>query len=114
MHRALFTNWKFALLWAVGISASVAAFFAEGGGHEQLEASAEQIRDKRSNPYRQDASEAEPAPQPTATAAPVLAEDEAAEPEFGEPMFDPSGDGEAKPAPAAAPAPKPTEGEEAL
>jgi hypothetical protein len=44
----------------------------------------------------------------------VLAEDEAAEPEFGEPMFDPSGDGEAKPAPAAAPAPKPTEGEEAL
>jgi hypothetical protein len=50
MHRALFTNWKFALLWAVGISASVAAFFAEGGGHEQLEASAEQIRDKRSNP----------------------------------------------------------------
>lgn len=87
MHRALFSSWKFALLWAIGISASVAAFFADGGGHEQLEASAQQIREKRSNPYRQDAQAAQPAPEPSAAASPV-AEFEPEEPAFGEPMAD--------------------------
>lgn len=85
MHRALFTNWKFALLWAIGISASVAAFFADGGGHEQLEASAQQIREKRSNPYRKDA---EPEVQPAAVAPAPAPEAEPEEPAFGEPMSD--------------------------
>jgi hypothetical protein len=100
MYRALFSSWKFALLWAIGISASVAAFFADGGGHEQLEVGAQQIRDKRSNPYRQDAQVAEKAavPAPTPSAAPVSAEEDE-EPAFGEPSFDPSVDGEDQTAP---------------
>lgn len=32
----LFRDWRFALLWVVGISALAAAYFAQGGGHEQL------------------------------------------------------------------------------
>jgi hypothetical protein len=100
MTRILFTNWKIALLWAIGISASVAAFFADGGGHEQLEASAQQIREKRSNPYREDAEAAEPvqAPVPAASAVPAN-EDEDEEPAFGEPSLDPGMDGEGQPVP---------------
>lgn len=90
MTRLLFTNWKVALLWAIGISASVAAFFADGGGHEQLEASAEQIREKRGNPYRDQTEAAEPAAAPARVAAPVEEPEEAEpeEPAFGEPMMD--------------------------
>jgi hypothetical protein len=112
MHRALFNSWKFALLWAIGISASVAAFFADGGGHEQLEASAEQIREKRGSPYRQEAEAARPVPQPAVAAVDPATEDEPDEPEFGEPMFDPSADGEAKPKPVAPPVRKPAADEE--
>ncbi len=43
MYQLIFRNWKFAALWAIGISASVAAFFEPGGGQEQLAASAEKI-----------------------------------------------------------------------
>jgi hypothetical protein len=87
MYRTLFSSWKFALLWAIGISASVAAFFADGGGHEQLEASAQQIREKRGSPGRQDAREAEPAA-PAAAASVPAEEAEPEEPAFGEPMTD--------------------------
>jgi hypothetical protein len=109
MHRALFSSWKFALLWVIGISASVAAFFADGGGHEQLEVSAQQIREKRSNPDREDVKTAQPAPQPTAAASPV-AELEPEEPAFGEPMAD-EFEAEASAAPKPAPQ-QPGEGEE--
>lgn len=107
MHRSLFTDWKIALFFALGISACVGAFFADGGGHEQLEASAQQIREKRSNPYRDDAQQAAPVAAPSAAApaptqAPVEVEDE---PAFGEPMFDPVGDDEPKPAAKQAPKP---------
>lgn len=44
MYQLIFRNWKFALLWAVGLTASAAAFMESGGGHERLEASAKQIR----------------------------------------------------------------------
>jgi hypothetical protein len=112
MYRALFSNWKFALLWAIGISASVAAFFADGGGHEQLEVSAQQIREKRSNPDRQDAQAEEPvaAPAPAPSAVPA-SEEEDEEPAFGEPSLDPGMDGGEQ---AALPGPatqQPAEGE---
>lgn len=112
MYRALFSSWKFALLWAIGISASIAAFFADGGGHEQLEVSAQQIREKRSNPYREDAEAAEPvkAPAPAASAAPA-SEEEDEEPAFGEPSLDPGMDGEGRAAPWGPAAPPPAEGE---
>lgn len=109
MHRALFNSWKFALLWAIGISASVAAFFADGGGHEQLEASAEQIREKRGNADRTETPESEPVEQPAPAATPSE-EDEPDEPAFGEPMVDEL-EGEVQAAPK--PAPRPAgEGEE--
>lgn len=47
MYQLIFRNWKFAALWAIGISASVAAFFEPGGGQEQLAASAEKIETAR-------------------------------------------------------------------
>ena len=34
----LFRDWRFALLWVIGISAMAAAFFARGGGNEQASA----------------------------------------------------------------------------
>lgn len=49
IYQLLFRNWKQALLWAIGVSASVGAFFAEGGRHEQLEANVEKIREQRSH-----------------------------------------------------------------
>jgi hypothetical protein len=111
MHRALFNSWKIALLWVIGISASVAAFFADGGGHEQLEASAGQIREKRGNADRTETAAAKPAVQ----AAPAETPSEEAEPE--EPAFDePMADEQESEAPAAPkPAPQPAgEGEEAF
>jgi hypothetical protein len=42
MYRLLFSNWKLALIWAVGICASTGFFFA-GRGDEQLTASADQV-----------------------------------------------------------------------
>jgi hypothetical protein len=115
MHRALFTNWKFALLWAIGISASVAAFFADGGGHEELAANAEQIREKRGNAYREDAGEAQPIEQ-AAPATPPSDEAELEEPTFGEPMIDEfDGETQAAPKPAAKPSGEgEAEGEEAF
>lgn len=110
MHQTLFRSWKIAALWAIGISASIAAFFSEGGGHEQLEESAQQIREKRGNPHRQDDGAGQPVAQPVAAAPAADEAEEAAEPEFDEPSIDPGVDGEepatlgpaaAQPAPAA-------------
>ncbi len=113
MHRILFSNWKVALLWAIGISASVAAFFADGGGHEQLEQSAQQIRDKRASPYREDAADFEAArePAPAASADPA-SEEESDEPAFGEPSEDPGIEGEEQAAPAASAPRKAAEADE--
>ena len=47
MHELIFRNWKFALLWAIGLTASAAAFFEKDGGQAQLQRSAEQIRAQR-------------------------------------------------------------------
>lgn len=105
MNQTLFRSWKIAAFWAIGISALVAAFFAEGGGHEQFEQSAQQIRDKRANPERREAPAAAPRPAPSASPA---AMDEEPEPAFGEPTMPTGGDEvEAAPAPAPASAPPP-------
>lgn len=109
MHRLLFSSWKVALLWAIGISASVAAFFADGGGHEQLEVSAQQIREKRGNPYRREAHVPLPVKEPS-DAAPPAAESEPDEPAFGEPMAD-EFEGETSAAPKSAQL-QPGDGEE--
>lgn len=47
MYQLIFRNWKFALLWVVGISISVASFLEKGGGKDRMEASAQQIREHR-------------------------------------------------------------------
>ncbi len=49
MNQLIFRNWKFALLWAIGIFASIGAFFANDGGHEKLEQAAVQISEARSS-----------------------------------------------------------------
>lgn len=85
MYQTLFRSWKFAALWAIGISACIAAFFADGGGHEQFEESAQVIRDKRSGGKKA----APAAPAAVAAPAPAPVESPVAEPEepaFGEPM----------------------------
>jgi hypothetical protein len=116
VHQTLFKSWKIAALWAIGISASIAAFFSEGGGHEQLAESAQQIREKRGNSYREDAEIAPPVVRPSAAASVPDEEDEPAEPEFGDPSLDPGmGDGEqGEPAPASASAPQVPAGEAEL
>lgn len=65
MYELIFRNWKFALLWAIGLTASAAAFFERGGGNEQLEARAQEIRQQRQG-----------AAAPTGAASPAAAEDE--------------------------------------
>ena len=47
MQQLLFRDWRFALLWAIGLTAGVAAFFSQGGGHEQLVKSAAEIKAAR-------------------------------------------------------------------
>jgi hypothetical protein len=107
MTQLLFRDWRFALLWAIGISASVAAFFADGGGQERLAANAQEIREKRGAAHRQGANEAQP------IAGAPESEEEPAEPAFGEPMSDPNVDDEARPKPAKPPARRSAEDEEA-
>lgn len=48
MPTRMFRDWRMALLWAVGLMASVAAFFSDGGGHEALTQQAREIANKRS------------------------------------------------------------------
>jgi len=85
MQQLLFRDWRFALLWAIGLTAGVAAFFAEGGGHEDLAKSAAEIRAAR---QVTDSSAPAPAPvtAPAEAPAPVAEEDEG--PGFGEPLAD--------------------------
>lgn len=82
MQRLLFRDWRFALLWAIGLTASVAAFFSQGGGHEDLAKRTEEIKSSR-QAAEQAAGEAgsQPAAEPT-----VIEEDEG--PNFGEPQLD--------------------------
>lgn len=69
MYQLIFRNWKVAALWAVGLTASVGAFFSDGGGHEQLEHSADQIRESRAQASSSPVTEAaEPEPEPAAPA----------------------------------------------
>ncbi|MCZ8322005.1 MAG: hypothetical protein ACK442_14640 [Novosphingobium sp.] len=85
MQQLLFRDWRFALLWAIGLTASVAAFFSEGGGHEQLSQQTEQIRAERAG-QADAASTGLAANGAAAMSAP--ADQEEAEPQFGEPMLD--------------------------
>lgn len=74
MYQLLFRNWKVALLWAIGVSASVGAFFADGGRHEQMEAEIGMIREQRSHAA---APQASPSAEPQAAPAPAAAQAEA-------------------------------------
>ncbi|WP_374284299.1 hypothetical protein [Novosphingobium sp.] len=65
MYQLIFRNWKFALLWAIGLTASATAFFERGGGNEQLEARTQQIREQQQGTAA-----------PTGAASPAAAEDE--------------------------------------
>lgn len=78
MYQLIFRDWKIALLWAIGLTASTAAFFERDGGHDQLEASAAQIR----------AQKAQLAPVPSY--APPSAQPDRADPS---PEAQPSGEG---------------------
>lgn len=80
MNR-LFRDWRFALLWVVGISALATAFFAKGGGHEQLLASPQPT-----------ASVAAPVPSASPAPPPAPAADGGEEQDkFGEPVMDTTG-----------------------
>lgn len=77
----LFRDWRFALLWAVGISALAAAYFAQGGGHEDLLASPQ-------------TEAAATAPAPAANSPPVaapVADSGEEQANFGEPVMDTTG-----------------------
>ena len=82
MQHLLFRDWRFALLWAIGLTASVAAFFSQGGGHEELAKSTREIEAAR---QAQDETSANPAPD-AATTATAIEEDEG--PAFGDPQLD--------------------------
>jgi hypothetical protein len=83
MQQLLFRDWRFALLWAIGLTAGVAAFFAEGGGHEDLARSAAEIKAAR---QVTDGSASAPVAAPAQASAPVAEEDEGLS--FGEPLAD--------------------------
>lgn len=86
MYQLIFRNWKFAALWAIGISASVAAFFEPGGGQEQLAASAEKIETARALENNIASLPAPPIDE-VAVGEP-LSEDDAAAAEAGAPVMD--------------------------
>lgn len=95
----LFRDWRYALLWVIGITTIATAYFAKGGGHEDLLAQSSGQPATRS---QQVPAAAQGHPQ-GAAAAPI--DDKA--PQFGEPVldttpFDPN-PVEAGPAPSAAP-----------
>ena len=86
MYQLIFRNWKFAALWAIGISASVAAFFEPGDGQEQLAASAEKIESAKA---LESAVVAQPAPPMDEVAIDdPLSEEDAAAAEAGAPVMD--------------------------
>lgn len=74
----LFRDWRYALLWVVGISALAAAYFARGGGHEDLMA-----QPQAAVPTSQPVAGSSPAPAPAPAAD---AGEEATK--FGEPVMD--------------------------
>lgn len=76
----LFRDWRYALLWVLGISAMATAFFAEGGGHEDLRAGT------AVQPPPRMTTVASPAPDIRPEAGAVAPDDKA--PRFGEPMLD--------------------------
>ena len=63
MYQLIFRNWKFALLWAIGLTASAAAFFERGGGNDQLVARAQEIRQQRQGSPQPAAIASQPAAQ---------------------------------------------------
>lgn len=85
MYQLIFRNWKFAALWAIGISASVAAFFEPGGGQEQLAASAEKIEQAKA---LENTAAALPLPVDEVVLDEPLSEEEAAAAEAGAPVMD--------------------------
>ena len=74
----LFRDWRFALVWVIGISALAAAFFAECGGHEDMLAQPQAAGPAASSPAL-----ASPAP----IATPTKPADERTL-QFGEPVMD--------------------------
>lgn len=92
----LFRDWRFALLWVVGISALAAAYFAKGGANEQL--AALKPPEAQATPS---ASASAPSPAATAAAAADGEEQQA----FGEPVMDPAGIDPSPPEPGEAASP---------
>lgn len=89
MQQLLFRDWRFALLWAIGLTASAAAFVSAGGGHEELAEGAEEIRASRQGDGAMTVPPepaAAAAPDPAVQSVPVAEEDEG--PRFGEPQLD--------------------------
>lgn len=76
MPRFLFRNRWFALVWAVGVLASIGLFFSEGGGQEDLAQATETIRENAE--FARNEPEAEP------TFLDETEEEEAEEPAFAE------------------------------
>ena len=59
MARFLFRNRWIALVWVVGVLASIGVFFSEGGGQEDLARAAESIREN--SEFAEGPAEEEPA-----------------------------------------------------
>ena len=99
MYQLIFRDWKIALLWAIGLTASTAAFFERDGGHDQLEASAAQIRAQKAQ-LAPTPAPVQPSAQPEQTDSPPESQpsgeggDQAA-PADGAPGGEPAPEGEA-------------------
>ena len=83
MYQLIFRDVRIAALWVIGIAASVALFFSEGGGQEKLAQTADQIRARKAEPGEKapTASVTVPAEPPENAAVPV--DDTEAEPGIG-------------------------------
>lgn len=90
MYALIFRNWKFAMLWAIGLAATAAAFMEKDGGQAKLQASADQIRAQGEL-----VAPTKPAAAPAAT--PAANQEEADEPAEGDAPVEP---GEATDSPA--------------
>ena len=101
MYSSVFREWKVAALFVCGICLFVAAYFAEGGGYEQLEFG------RKEAPKAAPVAVAAPAPRASAPTAVQFTSDEELAAAFAEPS-------EAAPAPSASAAPVQTEADGAV
>ena len=90
MYQLIFRDVRIAALWVIGIAASVALFFSEGGGQQQLAQTADEIQSKRAAQTAAPAKTTITLPAEPSDAASIPEDDMEGEPAIGSELPDQS------------------------